>query len=282
MTDSMSQTDPTTPPRLMEISTQRAITLARRWRWISNVAKVALVAVAFCAIYFYEQGGGFVVVVGLFVLWTFVSSLGARTRRLALDAGEHIAAGEFDLAEDRLTQSLASFSLARSTKQLGLQQLAMLRHAQSRWSDAAALARAFLAGRRADADADISSRLVLVESLLEMGDIDGVARELQSLSLRRLNLRQTIMLTQLRLDFLARRGDFASMFQQPQATVGLLELMPATPGMQCHALLALAAKRLEKPAWQRWLVDRARLLGDVETLFESRPFLREVFEIPPA
>lgn len=273
----MTQTNPTTPPPLMEISTSRAISLARRWQWISFLMRMGLVVALGAAIYAYEKGGGFVVVAGMFVVWTVVSSLNARTRRLAFDAGQHIAAGEFDLAEDRLTQSLTSFTLAGSTKQFGLQQLAMLRHAQSRWADAAALARAFLSSRTSAAANDVPSRLVLAESLLEMGDLDGVARALQDLGHQRLNLRQTLVLTQLRLDLLARRGEFGQMFQQPHVTVGQIELMPAAVGMRCHALLALAAKRLGKTKWWTWLANRAGLLGDVESLYESRPFLREVF-----
>ncbi len=277
MTDSMTQTNPTTPP-LLEISTHRAIALARRWRWISIVLQFGLLLILGGAVYAFEQGGGYVVFALLFVLWTVVASLSARTRKLAFDAGQYIAAGEFDLAEDRLTQSLTSFTLAGSSKQIGLQQLAMLRHAQSRWSDAAALARAFLAGRGRLAARDIQSRLVLAESLLEMGDLDGVAREIFDLSRQRLNLRQTLVLTQLRLDYLARRGDFQQMFQKPQTVLSLIELMPASISMRCHALLALAAKRLEQTTWWHFLAGRAKLLGDIESLLEARPFLQEVFE----
>lgn len=275
----MSQTPPTTPPPLLVISTHHAIALARRWRWISVLLRLSLFVVLGAAIYAYEKGGGFVVVAGMFILWTIVASLNARTRRLALDAGQHIAAGEFDLAEDRLTQSLRAFSLADSTKQFGLQQLAMLRHAQSRWADAAALARAFLSSRR-QAALDIPSRLVLAESLLEMGDLAGVGREIEDLSRQRLNLRQTLLLTQLRLDLQSRTAEFAAMFQQPQVAVGLVELMPAAASMRCHALLALAARRLGKTEWSDFLLRRAKLLGDVDALAGSRPVLREL--LPPA
>lgn len=273
----MTQTNHTTPQPLLEISTHRAILLVRRWRWIALFLRVGLVLGLGAAIYAYEKGGGFIVVAGMFVVWTIVSSLNARTRRLAFDAGQHIAAGEFDLAEDRLTQSLTSFTLAGSTKQFGLHQLAMLRHAQARWSDAAALARAFLSSRTTAAANDIPSRLVLAESLLEMGDLDGVERMVRELGSYRLNLRQTLVLTQLRLDVLARRGKFASAFQNPYATLGLVELMPASVSARCHAILALAAKRVGDSTWWHWLANRARLLGDVDALFESRPFLREAF-----
>lgn len=272
----MTQTDPTTPPPLLEISTTRAIALVRRWRWISVLLRLSLFAVLGAAIYVYEKGGGFVVIAGMFILWTVLASLNARTRRLALDAGQHLAAGEFDLAEDRLTQSLNAFTLADSTKQFGLQQLAMLRHAQSRWADAAALARAFLSSRR-QAALDVPSRLVLAESLLEMGDLHAVARELDDLSRQRLNLRQTLVLTQLRLDLQARTGDFAAMIQQPHVVLALVELMPAAVSARCHALLAFAATKLGKTEWAIFLSRRAGLLGDVNALAESRPFLREVF-----
>jgi hypothetical protein len=278
VTNQMTQTNPTSPPPLLEITTRRAIALVRRWRWLSILMRVALILILGGAVYAYERGGGFLVMAGMFVLWTAVASLNARTRKLAFDAGQHFAAGEFDLAEDRLTQSLTSFTLAGSSKQMGLQQLALLRHAQSRWDDAAALARAFLSGRRrADARTDVPSRLVLAESLLEMGDLDAVSRELYELSRLRLNLRETLTLTQLRLDLLSRRGDFAGMFVQPHATVSLVELMPAPVAARCHAMLALAALRLGKPDWLGWLAARARLLGDLAPILETRPHLREAF-----
>lgn len=273
----MTQPIPTPPP-LLEISTRRAISLARRWRWLSVVAWTALVCVLAGGLYFYQRGGGLIVVVVLFILWTVLASLNARTRRLAMDAGQHLAAGEFDLAEDRLTQSLTSFTLAGSTKQMGLQQLAMLRHAQARWADAAALAKAFLSGRRfADHRADVSSRLVLVESLLELGDLHAAARELHELAGIRLNLQQTLTLTQLRIDYLCRRGEYAAMMSALRATVDLLELLPAPVSARCHAMLALAAKQTGKLDWQKWLSTRASLLGDVKAMVEARPILREVF-----
>jgi hypothetical protein len=274
-----TQTNPATPqPPLLEISTARAIALARRWRWLSIVLRVAMVFILAAAIYAYERGGGFMVVVAMFVLWTVIASLSARTRQLAFDAGQHFAAGEFDLAEDRITQSLKSFSLVSSTKHMVLQQLAMLRHAQNRWADAAVLARAFLAGRpRVDPRAAIGSRLVLAESLLEMGQLQSVARELHELSFPRLNLRETLTLTQLRLDFLSRQGDFGSMFATPGATVSLIELMPAPVAARCHAMLALAARKLGRADWHHWLAERAKLLADEGSILETRPHLRDAF-----
>lgn len=278
MSNDLTQSSPPTPPPLMEITAQRAIALARRWRWLAIVINVALFATLVGAMYAYERGGGLLVIVGLFVLWTYVSSMSAKTRRLAFDAGQHFSAGEYDLAEDRLTQAMTSFSLAGSMKRQGLQQLAMLRHAQARWDEAAILARAFLAGRAsADARGDIPSRLVLAESLLELGDLDGVGRTLHDLSQRRLNLRETLLMMQVRLDLQARRGEFASMLSQVQTTVSLIELMPARVSMRCHAILALAARKLDRTAWWNWLRERALLLGDPAPLFESRPYLREAF-----
>lgn len=274
MTQSI-QPNPVPPPPLLEISTGRAIALVRRWRWLSILIRVGLLFLLAGAIYVYDRGGGFMVVVGMFVLWTVIASLSARTRRLAFDAGQHFAAGEFDLAEDRLTQSLTSFTIAGSTKQMGLQQLAMLRHAQARWDDAATLARAFLSG---GTRTDVPSRLVLAESLLEMNEIDAVGHELAQLSRMRLNLRETLTLTQLRLDYLSRRGEFAAMFVQPHATVSLIELLPAAVSARCHAMLALAAKRLGHEDWWRWLAGRATLLADLQTILTARPHLREAFE----
>lgn len=275
----MTQTHPTPPP-LLEISTGRAIALVRRWRWLSILLQAALIGVLAGSIYMYQRGGGLIVIVGIFVLWTVIASLNARARRLAMDAGQHFAAGEFDLAEDRLTQSLTTFSLIGSTRQMGLQQLALLRHAQARWADAAALASAFLSGRRpADARTDVSSRLVLAESLLELNDLHAVARELNELSRIRLTLAQTLTLTQLRLDFLCRRGEYAAMLVGLPATVDLIELLPAPVAARCHAMLALAAKQSGKVDWQIWLAARATLLGNLEAILEARPPLREAF--PP-
>ena len=67
--------------------------------------------------------------------------------RLAANSPSLIAAGQFDLAEYQIEQSLQNFSLFRTSKLLSLHHLAVLRHAQRRWADAAELCSALLRQR---------------------------------------------------------------------------------------------------------------------------------------
>lgn len=261
------------------IGTQQAISLFRRWLMLGRAIRIALwaalVAMALLGSY---------LVVGfplLAVAYVMIMVATTRTTRLALEGSSLIAAGQLDLAEDSVGRSIRGFSVHRDGKALGLQQLAMLRHAQKRWADSAALTRELLARQPAKPSAsemEKQSRLVLVDSLLELGDIQSAGLELARLEQLPLNLKELLSLTALRTDFLARSGEWNGLFQQIERTTALAEIMPARMGARVEAMLALAAKKLGRDDWASYLTRRVELLVDMDELVKHRPMLWELWE----
>jgi hypothetical protein len=267
--------------RRTPIGTQQAIALFRRWLLLGRAIRFALwgaLAASLALGSFLMIGVPLVGV--LAVLYVAIMVMTTRTTRLALESSSLIAAGEFDLAEDSVGRSIRGFSVHREGKALGLQQLAVLRHAQKRWADAAALSRELLARQPAKPSAsemEKQSRLVLVDSLLELGDVQAAGMELARLEQLPLNLKELLSLTALRADFLARAGDWNALFQQIERTTALAEIMPARMGARVEAMLALAAKKIGRDDWATYLTRRVELLVDMDELARHRPMVLELW-----
>ena len=274
---SAASTEPLpTPP----LSAEQAITLARRWivgSWLLNAVLFGLVIVA--TVWGYVSGLGLAPGFAVGVLYFVVLVAGVQSRQLVLAAVPLIAAGDFVEAEQQLGQSLRSFSLLRSTKLIGLQQLATLRHAESKWADAARICRELSNRRggtgRPGSGFDVQNRLMLAESLVELGDVHGAGVELLGLASLQLDLRETLLLTLVRLDVQSRMGHWEAMMADPQATMNLIELMPTVPAARAYALMALAADRVKAAGWRALFARRATLLMDANDIVANRPIVRE-------
>ena len=267
-------------PKLLSISADRAIALVRWWLRLGAAFNVLMIAAVFVtSVIGFRQGFGSLPAFVASIVWFGLLVISVRARRLAIDAAPLIAAGEFGLAEDRLSQSLRTFSVLRSTRLLGLQQLAMLRHSQSNWADVAKLCRELIDRQRpGERSMDVPSRLMLVESLVELGDVRQAQHEIAALGDVRLGLRETLLVTALRLESQVRAGLWADATRNIEATLAMVELMPSPALARAHALLALAAKRQGLSAWHETLARRGLLLADVDSLTAGREFLREALE----
>ena len=267
-------------PKLLSISADRAIALARWWLRLGAAFNVLMIAAVFAtSVIGFRQGYGSLPAFVASMVWFGVLVISVRARRLVIDAVPLIAAGEFGLAEDRLSQSLRTFSVLRSTRLLGLQQLAMLRHSQSNWADVAKLCRELIDRQRpGERNLDLPSRLMLIEALVELGDVGRAQYEIAAIATARLGLRETLLLTALRLEAQVRAGQWSEATRHLDATLALVELMPPAVLARSHALLSLAAKRQGLAEWHQLLARRALLLSDAKTLTNGRPFLEEAFE----
>jgi hypothetical protein len=212
-------------------------------------------------------------------LWVWLSVTSARGSRLSADSPSLIAAGQFDEAERQIDLAMRTFSLFRAVKLQSLHQLALLRHAQHRWQESAALCRAIL-GKRMGPARGISrhSRLILAESLLEMNDVRGAYEAMVALHQDRLALRDAIALLAVQLDYESRLGAWERMMADAPAKSQLAELMPSSQSARTQALMALAAQKSGRADWAAWLAGRAQLLVDVQSLIAERPMLEEVWE----
>lgn len=258
------------------VKTRRGLTLGALMRW----AMIAAVGTALVVEPIIDGTGfsaaGVVMAVG--GAWLLLSFFSVRGSRMAADSSSLIAAGQFDQAEEQIAASLNSFSLFRTVKLLSLHHLAVLRHAQNRWQDSAVLCRALLAQRLGSMGGlDRSSRLILAEALLELGDLPGVHENLSRLYDRRLSLREALNLLSVQVDYMARIGAWEAMMSQVMTKVEMAELLPTAPAARTQAFLALAAKRTGRADWSLWLRQRAELLVDVKRLCSDRPILSEVW-----
>jgi hypothetical protein len=216
--------------------------------------------------------------IGVGSLWFWLNVSSARGSRAAAESPLLIASGQFEEAERNIEQTVRRFSLFRAVKLQSLHHLAILRHAQRRWQESAALARALL-GQRLGPLQPISrsTRLLLADSLLEMNDLRGTYEAMASLTPEPLSLSEMLNLMAIELDYSARVGAWQWMMQGVMAKVQLLELLPAAASARAQALLALAAKRIGRSDFYEWLRTRAQLLADVERLTTERPMLKELW-----
>src|SRR5690606_6640022 len=96
------------------------------------------------------------------VIWVMLSMQSARGSQMAQLSQSLIATGQWEQAESQIEQALKSFSLFRTSKLISLHHLALLRHAQNRFSEAATLCRALLGQRLGSMEGlSKSSRLIL-------------------------------------------------------------------------------------------------------------------------
>jgi hypothetical protein len=210
--------------------------------------------------------------------WITLSYRSMKGSRLAAASPSLIAAGEFDQAETQIDQALRSFSLFRTSKLLSLHHLALLRHAQKRFADSAELCRALLKQRLGGLKGlSRQSRLILADSLLELGDLRGSYESISALYQERLTLAEAMRLLAVQLDYLWRVHAWESMLEGVQVKVQLAELMNTPAAARTQALLALAARKLGRTEWEIWLRRRVELLCDVNQLTSDRPILRELW-----
>ena len=215
----------------------------------------------------------------LVVVWVVLWYGTMKSSRLAAESSTLIASGMLEQAETQIEQSLRAFSMSRSVKSLGLLNLALLRLAQKRWPDTALLCRELLASRGPMPEhVSKSGRLMLADSLLEMGDLRAAHEALTGLYRHRLSLSESLHLLRVQSDYLAAIGAWGELMRDVSNKVSLAEIMPPQHGARLQAILALAAKQTGQAEWANWLRRRVELLVDVRELVATRPLLGQLWE----
>jgi hypothetical protein len=212
------------------------------------------------------------------MIWLVLSFRSARGSRQTAMFPSLIAAGQYDVAEQQIERTLNSFSIFKSVKVLSLHNLAMLRHAQSRYQESAMLCRALLGQRLGPLDhLSKTSRLILADDLLELNDTSGAYEAIARLYGYRLTLGEALRLLWVEQDYLWRIGAWDRMFSGIATKLQLAELLPTQQSARTQALLALAAKKVNRMDWSAWLRRRVELLSDLQSLIGQRPVLRELW-----
>jgi len=261
---------------------QSAISRFRRDLTLGSILNALLLGgVFFCVLLggaFNSTGGDLLMLILLTVIWSTLGYHSMKNSRMAASSPSLIAAGQFDLAEYQIEKSLKNFSLFRTSKLLSLHHLAVLRHAQRRWADAAELCNALLRQRLGSlVGLARQSRLVLADALLEMGDVNGSYEAIAGLYQHRLTLAEALSLLHVQLDYQWRVNAWDQMLAGLKNKVEMAELMKTANGARSQAFLALAAKRSGREGLCAWLRRRVELLVDVSELTAARPVLKELW-----
>lgn len=260
------------------LAVDTAINRVRRDLTLSALLKVALGMAVVACLMVGPDSVRIAGLVGITSLWLWLGVNSARGSRVAAESPLLIASGQFEEAEKNIEHTVRSFSLFRAVKLQSLHHLAILRHAQRRWQESAALARALLGQRLGPLQPlSRSTRLLLADSLLEMNDLRGTHEALAGLYREALSLTELLNLLAIQLDYSARVGAWQWMMQGAMSKVQLLELLPAASSARAQSFLALAAKKIGRLDFSDWLRARAQLLADVERLARERPMLKELW-----
>lgn len=259
------------------IPVETAITRVRRDLTLGTLLKVALACAAAACLLVLPENARIAALLSVGLIWFWLSLSSARSSRSSAASPSLIAAGQFDEAERNIEQTVRTFSLFRAVKLQALHHLALLRHAQRRWQESAALCRALL-GQRLGPLQPLAkpASLLLADSMLEMNDLRGTHEAISRLYQQPLSLAETLTLLSIEVDYLARIGAWDGMMDNVMHKVQLAELMPAGASARTQALLALAAKKLGRHDFCDWLRARAGLLADTDKLTAERPMLKEV------
>ena len=259
------------------IPAQSAISRFNRDMTLGLILNAVLAsAVAFCFF------GGMMLLFVVLLVWIVLGYHSIKSSRLAAGSTSLIAAGEYEEAEVQIEQALRHFSLFRASKLLSLHHLAVLRHAQKRWHDAAELCRALLR-QRLGALTGLSrqSRLILADALLELGDLRGAHEAISGLYSQRLTLAEALSLLHVQLDYLARINAWDQMLAGLGSKLQLAELMNAASSARTQAMLALAARKAGREELAQYLRRRVELLTDVDELIKARPILNDLYSVLP-
>lgn len=195
----------------------------------------------------------------VYLLLTWRSVVGARA---ALAAPEHLARGELEQAESVLRRSLRSFTLFPLQRASELYHLAALRQGQGRVTDAAELAQEVLRARKVPPQIATWSRLVLFESLVELGNTADAYPQLQALWQTPLSQSESVRLLAARLRYESDVGAHAHVLLELPEKLVLIDLMSPDQYVRTHLHLARAAKAQSLPALTDWLLTRALSLTE--------------------
>ena len=258
----------------------------RRDLTFSSIIQSGLFVAAFVAMLLSVMPGGAIVgnllFAGIVVAWLALSYRSAKSSRINADSPGLIAAGRFREAEQRIEGVVGSFGLFRNVKLVGLHHLALLRHAEKRFHDSAALCQLILRQRLGGVKGLAKpTRLILADSAMEMGDVRGAYDAIASLYRERLSLTEALTLLNVQSDYLMRIGAWDQLFDLIERKASLAELMPPTAAARTQAMLALAARRLGREDWANWLRKRVELLVDPNELIAQRPMLAELWTPAP-
>lgn len=199
-------------------------------------------------------------------VWIFVSISSMKVAQ-QLGAVNAVMDQHPQQAEDVLATLLDKKLLQGSVRLLLYHRLAMLRHRQRCYAEAAAIGEQVLA-HPVRQTAHLRSHLLLLvgDARLQCGDLGGAYQALAQLHDMRLRASERLQLLMLQTRYEVLSGHDGAALSDLRRKVQMSELMPATQNGAMHAMLAIAATREGRPTLADWLNRRAQLLCSAKQL----------------
>lgn len=263
------------------IGSERLVQAFRRQMRTSAVARVVLIAalvagLTWAAMRPDPQGRQYMFLISLGALLSWVAiTLGMVRQTQEVQASTILlATGQLDRAETWLEKCLERFSFSRQVKLAAMQQLAVLYLRRGQPDSVIALCREVLRYPIMRwRQIWVNARLMLADSLLELGHIAEAYESLQPIYAGPLSLseRMKLLPVQLRYELASDHADSA--VRELRQKVELAELFPSAQAALVHALLAEACRREGLAAQSEFLRGRALLYHDLEALVKRYPIL---------
>ena len=264
------------PPNGAEIGAQRVGLARRRLALARWTQMLLLLAVGFGLAVGALIGLDWLVWIALVLamLWVFLVVRSARLLRRVREAWGALQIGRPDMAEARALEALQAPTLLRPVTHSALMVLAAAAAKQARHEEAAQLAAFVLSrGERLLVGDRAGAQMLLAESLLVMGQLQGARAAMMPLYAMRLSLNDAVRLLLLQLRLEAQLGAYGSMLDRLGAKIDMADLLPGPESAIAQALLGLAARRSGLIDWAQWLWRRVNLLADWATLGAREPVL---------
>lgn len=244
----------------------RELAADNRLRWML-VLVLPLLIVMFAEVVFSHATASGVLIFLIAIAWFAVNFISAQTWQRVTMLGRMMDEDQ-NAFEGNLLGALRRKPLHRTVRLMLYHRLAVLRHRQQRFIETACVCRAVLAQTRMGGAVQVRPHLLLmmVESLLAMGDLWGAHAGLVELSRMKLSLVESLQCMGLRTRYMVAAGLDDAAMADLSRTVDMAELMPAAQCGVTHALLSIAAARAGHNDIADWLRRRAELICEPEQL----------------
>lgn len=168
-----------------------------------------------------------------------------------------------DRAQRLLADALKRKPVMAWARLLTYHRLAVLRHQQRRFDEAASICQHILNQPLTGpaSAAKPSLLLMLTESHLAMGNLVGAYHALSELHRTRLGLAGAIQRLALQTRYALKTGAYEHALDHGREKMQLAELMPPPQCSAMHAMLAAAAQKTGRDKLASWLWERAQLLS---------------------
>lgn len=270
-TEAATEAAPALPcPSFSPAMLQRQLAIDGLLHWGVAVAVIVGITLAMMWEAAGRQTRSLVAVLAVAVLWVAISLINARVvqqlpRLIALVHDDPVE------AETTIATALHRRPLQRRVRLMLCHRLAMLRHRQQRFAEAAAICHAVLShklrrgimaylGAPGLDDVRNHLTLMLVEARLHCHDLNGAYVGLVQLHHSRLNLLEALQRLALQTRYEIAAGHPAAALGRIGNKIKMAELMPAPQCGMVHAMLAVAADTVNNTRLADWLRRRAELL----------------------